>query len=68
MCTDCKAILTEYLGTQHRLLVMYVEIGISKRKKRTVGDAKARWWNLTHGNVTKLLENVKTELKTIRGY
>ena len=35
-CKDCKVILSEYLGTQHRLLVLDVEFKCSKGKKRRV--------------------------------
>ena len=33
MCKNCKVIRNEYFGTQHRLLVMDVEIKSSERKK-----------------------------------
>ena len=32
-CKDCKVIPSEYLGTQHRLLVLDVELKCSKWKK-----------------------------------
>jgi len=41
-CKDCKVIPSEYLGTQHKRLVMDVVIKISKMKKRSVGDPKLR--------------------------
>jgi len=40
---DCKLIPGEYLGTQHRLLVMDVVIKRSKIKKRSVGKPRIKW-------------------------
>jgi len=37
-CKDFKVIPSEYLRTQHRLLVLDVELKCSKWKKRRVGD------------------------------
>jgi len=37
-CKDCKVIPSEYIGTQHRLLVLDVEFKGSKWKMRSVGD------------------------------
>ena len=37
-CKDCKVIPSEYLGTQHRLLVLDVEFKCLKQKKRGVRD------------------------------
>jgi len=34
---DCRVIPSEYLGTQHRLLVLDVEFKCSKWKKRSIG-------------------------------
>jgi len=41
-CKDCKAIPSEYLGTQYRLLVLDVEFKCSKWKKRRVGDPRVK--------------------------
>ena len=37
LCKDCKVILSSYLGTEYRLLVIDVTIKNSKRKKASVG-------------------------------
>jgi len=52
-CKDCKVIPSEYLGTQHRLLVLDVELKCSKWKKRSVGEPRVKWWNLTKENTIK---------------
>ena len=39
-CQDCKVIPSEYLGTQHRFLVLDVEFKCSKWKKRSVGNPR----------------------------
>ena len=43
LCKDCKVIPSEYLGTQHRLLVLDVEFKGSKWKKRSIGDTRVKW-------------------------
>jgi len=35
-CKDCKVIPSEYVGTQHRLLMLDVEFKCSKWKKKRV--------------------------------
>jgi len=60
-CKDCKVIRSEYLGTQHRLLVSNVEFKCSTWKKRRVGDPKVNWWTLTKENVGLLLERITEE-------
>jgi len=47
LCKDCKVRASEYLGTQHRLLVMDLVIKDFKAKKRSEGVTRVRWWNLT---------------------
>jgi len=42
LCKDCKVTPSEYLGTQHRSLVMDVEIKTSKGMKRSVGEPRIR--------------------------
>ena len=37
LCKDCKVISSEYLGTQHRLLVLDVKLKCIKWKRRSVG-------------------------------
>jgi len=56
LCKDCKVIPSEQLGTQHRLLIMDVDIKRVKVKKRLVGEPKVRWWNLTGENAFRLSE------------
>jgi len=43
LCKDCEVIPNEYLGTQHRLLVLDVELNYSKWKKRSVGKPRVKW-------------------------
>jgi len=43
LCVDCKVISSEYLGTQHKLLVLDVEFKCLKWKKMSVGDPKVKW-------------------------
>jgi len=45
LCKDCKVLPSEYLGTQHSLLVMDVEFKFLKRKKISVGNPRVKWWN-----------------------
>jgi len=52
---------SECLGTQHRLLVMDMGIKSFKAKKRSVGVARVRWWNLRKENATNFLERIKSE-------
>ena len=52
---------SEYLGTQHRLLVLDVEFKCSKWKKRRVGDPRVKWWTLTKENVVLLSERITEE-------
>ena len=60
---DCKVIPRECLTTQHRLLVMDIEVRSSIKRMRTVCMYMVRWWNLNGENVTKLVEKVKSEGK-----
>ena len=52
---------SEYLGTQHRLLVLDVEIKYPEWKKRRVGDPRVKWWTLTKENVLLLAERITEE-------
>ena len=42
-------------------MVIGVVIKNSKIKKRSVGDPRVKWWNLTNENATKLSEKIKAE-------
>jgi len=44
---DCKVIPSEFLGTQHRLLVLDVVCKYPRRTKRRVGEPRIMWWTLT---------------------
>jgi len=61
LCKDYKVMSHELLGTQHRLLAMYVEIKSSKIKRGSVRDPRIRLWNLTRENVAKLSKKIKAE-------
>ena len=58
---DCKVIPSEYLGTQHRLLVLDVEFKYSKRKKRRVADPRVKWWTFTKENAGLIAERIIEE-------
>jgi len=61
LCKDCKMIPSECLETQHRLLVLDVELKCSKWKRRSVGELRVKWWNLTRGNAMKIVERISEE-------
>ena len=52
---------SEYLGTQHRLLVLDAEFKCSKRKKIRVGDPIVKWWTLTKENARLITERITKE-------
>ncbi|XP_047264248.1 uncharacterized protein LOC124896654 [Capsicum annuum] len=54
MCKDCKAIPSENLVTQHRLLV--IKLGIKKGKKRRGGEGhpRVRWGGLTPASALEI--------------
>jgi len=52
---------SDYLGTQHRLLVMDVEFKCLKWKKSRVRNPKVKWWNLTKENARKSSERITME-------
>ena len=60
---DCKVLPGECLTTQHRLLILNVEIIGAIRRKRKIGAYKVKWWNLKGENAMKLLEKIKSEGK-----
>ena len=61
VCKDCKVLPSEWLGTQHKLLVIDLVIKNFKVKKRGKGVKRTRWWNLIRDNATKLSEKIKSE-------
>ena len=63
LCKDCKVIPSECLRTQHRLLVIDIEVRSSIKRKRTFGMYRVRWCNLCGENATKLVEKIKSEGK-----
>lgn len=60
-CKDCKVIPSEYLGAQHRFLVLDVELICSKWKMRIVREPRVKWWNLTRENAMKLTQRIAEE-------
>jgi len=54
----CKAIPNKYLGTQHRLLVLDVELKCSKWKRSSAGKPRVKWSKLTKKNAMKLAERI----------
>ena len=52
---------SEYLGTQHKLLVLDAEFKCSKRKKMRVGDPRVKWWTLTKENAGLIVERITEE-------
>ena len=61
VCKNCKVLPREYLGTQHRLLALDVELKGSKRMRRTVGKPRIKWWNLTRENALELTRRISEE-------
>jgi len=61
LCRDCKVIPSEFLGTQHRLLVMDMVIKGFRVERRSGGVARVRWWNLTREKATKLSDKIRAE-------
>ena len=60
-CKDCKVIPSEFLGTQHRLLVLDAEFKYPRRAKRGVSEARIKWWNLTKEKTGIIAERVVDE-------
>jgi len=60
---NCKVLPGECLATQHRLLVLDVEIRGAIRRRRSVGVYKVKWWNLKGENAIKLSKKIKSEDK-----
>jgi len=61
LCKDCKVIPSEYIGSQHRLLVLDVELKCSRWRKRRVGDPRVKWWTLSKENASFLSERITEE-------
>ncbi|XP_055822107.1 uncharacterized protein LOC129890612 [Solanum dulcamara] len=58
LCKDCKVIPTENLTTQHKLLVMNLEIR-RKKKKRLIDDRpRIRWGRLTLSSALEIGEKL----------
>jgi len=60
-CKDCKVIPSEYLGTQHRLLVLDAEFKCSNKKKMRVGDPRVKLWTLAKENAELIAERITEE-------
>nr|XP_009795535.1 PREDICTED: craniofacial development protein 2-like [Nicotiana sylvestris] len=54
MCTDCKVIPSECLSTQHRLLIMVLEIKRKRKKRTAYGQPKIKWGALTKDKAHEL--------------
>jgi len=61
LCKDCKVIRSEYIGSQHRLLVLDMELKCSRWRKRRVGDPRVKWWTLSKENAKFLSERITEE-------
>ncbi|XP_059285611.1 uncharacterized protein LOC132039083 [Lycium ferocissimum] len=59
LCTDCKVIPSENLTTQHRLLVMDLEIKRKRRKRVVSGQPKIKWDTLNKDNAQELAERLR---------
>jgi len=60
-CKDCKVIPSEFLGTQHRLLVLDVVCKYPRRPQRRVGELKIKWWSLMKEKVGLIIERIAEE-------
>ena len=60
-CRDCKVIPSEFVGSQHRLLVLDVEFSGVKWKRRGVEDIRFKWWNLIKENARDLSAKITKE-------
>ncbi|XP_070026492.1 uncharacterized protein [Nicotiana sylvestris] len=54
-CEDCKVILGETLATQHRFLVMGIDITIKRKKRSVRGRPRIRWGALTEDKAQELV-------------
>jgi len=60
-CKDCKVIPSEFLGTQHRLLVLDAEFKYPRRTKRRVREPRIKWWTLTKEKAGLIAERIADE-------
>jgi len=60
-CQDCKVIPSEFLGTQHRLLVLDVECKYPRRTKRRAEEPIIKWWTLTKEKAGLIAERIAEE-------
>ncbi|XP_075091463.1 uncharacterized protein LOC142171675 [Nicotiana tabacum] len=58
MCKDFKVIPSECLSTQHRLLVMYLEVKGVRKKRVVYRQPKIKWGALTKGKAQELGEKL----------
>jgi len=49
---------SEFLGTQHRLLVLDVVYKYPRRTKRRVGEPRIKWWTLTNEEAGLIAERI----------
>jgi len=61
LCRDCKVVPSEFVRSQHKLLVLDVEFNFVKWKRRGVMDLRVKWWNLTKENAMKLSTRITEE-------
>nr|XP_016467038.1 PREDICTED: craniofacial development protein 2-like [Nicotiana tabacum] len=54
LCKDCKVIPRETLATQHRLLMMDINITIKRKKRYAHGRPRIRWGALTKDKAQEL--------------
>ncbi|XP_059288595.1 uncharacterized protein LOC132041937 [Lycium ferocissimum] len=58
LCKDCKVIPSENLTTQHKLLVMDLEIRRKKKKKVVDDRARIKWGSLTPSSALEMGEKL----------
>ncbi|XP_019251049.1 PREDICTED: uncharacterized protein LOC109229962 [Nicotiana attenuata] len=56
LCTNCKVIPSECLSTQHRLMVMDLEVKGARKKRPVYDQPKIKWGALTKGKAQELGE------------
>jgi len=60
-CKDCKVIPSEFLGIQHRLLVLDVVCKYPRRTKTRVGEPRIKWWTLTKEKAGLIVAKIADE-------